>query len=111
MIVQPGEPDRSLLLRALRYTDKTLKMPPGKPLAPEVVAEFEAWVRAGASMPADQPKVDKRQAELWSLQKPQLPAIPAVSDQRLIRNDIDAFVVTGWTRKISPRRRKQISER
>jgi hypothetical protein len=93
VIVQPGEPDRSLLLRALRYTDKTLKMPPGKPLAPEVVAEFEAWVRAGASMPADQPKVDKRQAELWSLQKPQLPAIPAVSAQRLIRNDIDAFVV------------------
>ena len=59
-IVQPGEPDRSLLLRAIRYTDKSLKMPPGKPLAPEIVADFEAWVRAGAPMPADQPKADTK---------------------------------------------------
>src|SRR4029078_9669937 len=46
-IVQQGEPDRSLILRAIRYTDKNLKMPPGKALAPEIVADFEAWVRAG----------------------------------------------------------------
>ena len=38
--IQPGDPGRSLMLRALRHTDKNQKMPPGKPLAPEVVAEF-----------------------------------------------------------------------
>lgn len=65
--IQPGDPERSLLLRALRHTDKNLKMPPGKPLAPEVVAEFENWIRAGAPMSADQPKVDKNQTSLWSL--------------------------------------------
>jgi cytochrome c553 len=92
VIIQSGEPERSLLLRALRYTDKTLKMPPGKPLAPEVVADFEAWVRAGASMPVDQPKPDTKTAALWSLQRPQPPSIPDVRDKARIRNDIDAFI-------------------
>ena len=36
-----GDPDASLLIKALRYTDPNLKMPPGKSLAPEVVADFE----------------------------------------------------------------------
>jgi hypothetical protein len=92
VIIQSGEPERSLLLRALRYTDKTLKMPPGKPLAPEVVADFEAWVRAGAPMPADQPKAGAKTATLWSLQRPQPPSVPVVRDKARIRNDIDAFI-------------------
>ena len=52
-VIQPGDPDKSLLIRAIRYTDKDLKMPPGKPLGPEVVADFELWIRNGAPMPAD----------------------------------------------------------
>ncbi len=51
--VEPGQPDRSLLLRALRYQDKDLKMPPGKALPPDVVADFETWIRIGAPMPPD----------------------------------------------------------
>ncbi len=70
-IVQPGQPDKSLLLRALRYSDPQLKMPPGKPLAPEVVADFEAWIRDGATMPADLPGAIRKQPKLWSLDKPQ----------------------------------------
>src|SRR5947199_8869497 len=42
--IQPGDPEHSLLMRAIRYTDKNLKMPPGAPLAPELVAEFELWI-------------------------------------------------------------------
>src|SRR6476661_8890440 len=52
-VIESGQPERSLLLRAIRYQDKSLKMPPGKPLAPDVVADFETWIRAGAPMPAD----------------------------------------------------------
>src|SRR6202041_2044677 len=29
-VIQPGDPDHSLLIRAIRYTDKNLKMPPGE---------------------------------------------------------------------------------
>src|SRR5262245_36559219 len=35
-LFQPGDPDNSLLIRALRHTDKKLKMPPSDPLSPEV---------------------------------------------------------------------------
>ena len=29
-VIQPGDPEHSLLIRALRHTDAKLKMPPGK---------------------------------------------------------------------------------
>src|SRR5947209_11722824 len=51
-VIRPGEPDLSLLIRAIRYTDPKLKMPPGGALRPEVVGRFEAWVRDGAPLPA-----------------------------------------------------------
>src|SRR4249920_2838793 len=34
--IQPGDPEHSLLMHAIRYTDKNLKMPPGGPLSPEI---------------------------------------------------------------------------
>ncbi len=57
--ILPGNPDNSLLIRAIRHTDKKLKMPPGDPLSPEVVADFELWIREGASLPADAVATDK----------------------------------------------------
>ncbi len=49
--VVPGDPDKSLLIKAIRYKDDELKMPPKGKLAPEVVADFEAWVKRGAPDP------------------------------------------------------------
>ena len=40
-VIVPGDPDASLLVRAIRYTDAELKMPPDRRLAPEEVAAFE----------------------------------------------------------------------
>jgi len=31
--IRPGDPEGSLLIRAIRHTDKKLKMPPGDPLS------------------------------------------------------------------------------
>jgi uncharacterized protein DUF1553/uncharacterized protein DUF1549/cytochrome c len=47
----PGDPDKSLLIKAIRYKDEDLKMPPKGKLAPEIVADFEAWVKRGAPDP------------------------------------------------------------
>ncbi len=41
----PGDPDASLLIRAIRYTDKDLQMPPasaGGKLPPKQIADLEA---------------------------------------------------------------------
>ncbi|HZE95716.1 MAG TPA: PSD1 and planctomycete cytochrome C domain-containing protein, partial [Planctomycetota bacterium] len=49
--VVPGDPDRSLLVKAVRFTDDDLKMPPKKKLPPEQIADLEAWVKRGAPDP------------------------------------------------------------
>jgi hypothetical protein len=93
-VIQPGNPESSLLIRAIRYQDKNLKMPPGGALPPEIVAEFEAWVREGALLPEDRVSPAKKQSGLWSLTKPSLPALPAVKTQPWVRNEIDRFILS-----------------
>ena len=58
--IVPGDPDRSLLIKALRWTDENLQMPPKKALPKDVVDAFETWVRLGAPDPrgAAAPKAD-----------------------------------------------------
>jgi hypothetical protein len=95
--IKPGDPDRSLLIQALRY-DGELKMPPGAPLEPEVVSDFEQWVRMGAPDPRDgEEKVDLLPVgarEHWSLRPPQMPQLPAIRNEEWVRNPIDRFVLT-----------------
>jgi uncharacterized protein DUF1553/uncharacterized protein DUF1549/cytochrome c len=98
-VILPGDPEHSRLIRAISYTDNKLKMPPDSPLSPELLADFELWIREGASLPADPVTTDKKQRLLWSLQKPRLPVLPAVKDQGWIRNDIDRFILSGLEAK------------
>ena len=43
----PGDPDHSLLIQAVRQTHPRIKMPPGKKLKDEEIADLAAWVKAG----------------------------------------------------------------
>jgi hypothetical protein len=47
----PGDPDKSLLIKAIRYTDDDLQMPPKHQLPRGVVDDFVTWVRSGAPWP------------------------------------------------------------
>src|SRR5262245_53140268 len=44
-VIVPGKPEESLLIKAVRYTDEDLKMPPQHKLASEQIAELEQWVK------------------------------------------------------------------
>ncbi len=92
--IVPGDPERSLLVRALRRTDENLQMPPKKPLDPEQVADFEAWVKRGAPDPrvstAALPAPSKTH---WAFQPVKDPAPPAVRDASWARNPLDRFVL------------------
>src|SRR5262245_22355312 len=46
--VVPGKPGESLIIKAIRQTGDGPKMPPKGKLPPAVVADFEAWIAAGA---------------------------------------------------------------
>src|SRR5262245_14033300 len=49
--INPGKPDVSLLIQAVRQTGD-LKMPPKEKLTDREIADLVAWVRAGAPWPA-----------------------------------------------------------
>src|ERR1700735_4573415 len=100
-VIVPGDPEKSLLVHALRYQDKDLEMPPGKPLPVEVVADFETWIRAGAVIPDDASAVkpiDQRK-QFWSFQPPKDHAPPEVKRKDWARNDIDRFILAKLEQK------------
>lgn len=99
-----GQPDRSLIIKAMRYADPNLQMPPKEKLPESVVSDFENWVRMGApdarsGKAAAMLKTDedlKKAREHWAFQrvvKPEPPK-PKAHLKSWIQNEIDLFVLT-----------------
>lgn len=98
----PGEPDRSLLIQAVRHTDPDLAMPPRKPKLPENVQEsLVAWVKMGAPDPRDESESKPGRADKswWSLQPLADPPLPAPVDlpRDWAASPIDRFVYARLT--------------
>lgn len=47
----PGKPDKSLIIRAVRYSDRNLQMPPTDKLSDESIQILEQWIQSGAVDP------------------------------------------------------------
>src|SRR5689334_17095376 len=48
-VVVPGDPEKSPLIKAVRYTDENLQMPPkGEKLSDAKITDLENWVKMGA---------------------------------------------------------------
>src|SRR5438552_8663420 len=102
--IAPGDPEKSLLLRAVRYADPELRMPPPSEkarLSPQQLADFETWIRRGAPDPRTKaPAVRASEDRAWEIRKrwvfepPVDPAVPAVRGRAWIGNPVDAFVLS-----------------
>ena len=66
--VVPGNPQESLLLTAIHYADRDLKMPPKERLPDRVIGDFEKWIAGGAFWPAAAPQVDADTGRHWAFQ-------------------------------------------
>ncbi len=104
----PGQPEKSLLLQAVRQAGE-LKMPPKGKLSDQDVENLTVWVRKGAPWPETAgkdtnrtPTVAEVRARHWAFQPVRQPAIPAVQDAKGGRNPIDAFVLAGLKTKGMP---------
>ena len=105
-VIEPGEPDKSLLIRAIRYKDNDLRMPPDKKLPPRVVADFEKWVAMGSPDPRDAPldalaELDGLQAKsleegrrFWAFRPLSAPPAPAVENEEWVEEELDRFVLS-----------------
>src|SRR6187397_2934547 len=60
--IDPGKPEKSLLLTAVKYEDDGLKMPPKGKLPAAAIADLEAWIKIGAP----DPRLDKPKAKVAS---------------------------------------------
>ncbi|MBM4068880.1 MAG: DUF1549 domain-containing protein [Planctomycetes bacterium] len=98
--VVPGRPDASLLIKAIRYRDDELRMPPAGKLAQREIDTLVEWVRRGAPDPrvGAEPKksaIDSPKGQrFWSFVAPRLPKVPAVRDASWPRAAIDRFILT-----------------
>jgi mono/diheme cytochrome c family protein len=103
--IVPGQPEQSLLIRAIRQTDEDLKMPPKGKLSDKQIADFVQWVKIGAPYPAaaDAPKVRHRDPKHWSFQSPTDPQVPTVNQTSWPQSPLDAFILAKLEgEKLSP---------
>jgi len=95
----PGNPDKSLLIRAVRYTDSNLQMPPkGEKLSDAQIADLVAWVRMGAPDPrtgAAKGKYADASAKKtwWAFQPVKQQSPPAVQNKAWPVNPVDNFIL------------------
>ncbi|MBI5767901.1 MAG: PSD1 domain-containing protein [Verrucomicrobia bacterium] len=86
-VIRPGDPARSRLIEAVRYTNEDLQMPPKESLRPDEVAVLVEWVKRGApdprtTAPTDSPPkiaaMSLEQArEHWAFRPVIAPPVPA----------------------------------
>jgi len=94
--IVPGNPDQSLLIKAIRYTDPDLQMPPkDKKLTDQQISDLTAWVKMGAPDPrtgSTGPKNDPN-AKHWAWQPVKNYNPPAVAAAAWCRTPVDNFIV------------------
>ncbi len=98
--IVPGDADGSLLIRAVRYSDPDMQMPPEARLSDAEIADLERWVTMGAPDPRSSAtkfagkQIDVAAArEFWSLRPLTTPAPPPVQDAGWPAGDIDRFTL------------------
>ncbi len=94
--VVPGDLEKSLMVKAVRYKDEKLQMPPDEALSDKQVADIEAWIRMGAPDPRTEttsvaPDPAKAK-QFWSFKKPVLPPIPVLKHDAADLTPIDRLV-------------------
>ncbi len=105
--IEPGHAAKSLLLAAVKWTTKDLRMPPEEDerLTPAEIASLERWIDRGAVWPggaeapaaaaggADEP--DRIASDHWAFQPIERPEVPDVADPEWAGSPIDAFIHAG----------------
>lgn len=104
-VIVPGEPDKSVLIWAIRHQDGFDMPDAGPKLEGGVISDFEAWVRMGAPDPRDKkptqldldnavpwPDLLEKRSQWWSFQPLRITRPPQVENEAWNKNPIDRFV-------------------
>lgn len=105
--IVPGEPQRSLLIAAVRHADSAPRMPPTGKLTAAQIADLETWIQGGASDPRSTPAEDSGGGSpmargpltiaegraFWSFRPLADPPVPPVKNGQWPRGAIDRFLL------------------
>lgn len=98
--VVPGNPDKSLLIKAISYKDPDLQMPPkGEKLTDQQINDLITWVKMGAPDPRTGSANAKYKGgtdaarQHWAFQPPKLTPPPAVKQTEWVKTPVDAFIL------------------
>ncbi|HUR46480.1 MAG TPA: PSD1 and planctomycete cytochrome C domain-containing protein [Candidatus Saccharimonadales bacterium] len=96
--VVPGDLEKSLLIKAVRYKDEDLQMPPkGEKLSDAQISDLEAWVKMGAPDPRTVGKLAGSKTDAakshWAFQPVTKPLVPTVKQSDWIQTPVDAFIL------------------
>jgi cytochrome c553 len=108
--IVPGDPEKSLLIHAIRRDEGFPRMPKKKPMLPAAtIAAFVEWIKQGAPWPATTTSAVKpaatpapitaEQRAWWAFQPLARPAVPAVANAEWVKTDIDRFVLARLERE------------
>lgn len=102
-IIVPGDPGKSRLIEAIKWTDPDLRMPPKKQLTSQQIQWLETWVKLGAPDPRESNAGTASKAKLgmdlesgrkwWAFQPVKELTPPAVKDKVWVQRKIDPFIL------------------
>jgi hypothetical protein len=106
----PGQPEKSLLIEAVRYQNGQLQMPPSSKLPDSAVALLQEWIKRGAPFPGPNEVGESKAAvsladgrKFWSFQPPRVAALPEIQNKSWPRRRLDAFLLAELEkRNLSP---------
>src|SRR5580765_944486 len=98
-----GDPEKSLVIKAIRQTDPDFKMPPSGKLTREQIDDLTRWVAMGAPWPGSdkepvkaakkaEKEITEKDREHWAYRAINRPAVPTVKNHAWVANPIDAFI-------------------
>ena len=98
--IVPGDPENSLLIKAVRYTDPDLQMPPkGEKLSEAQINDLIAWIKMGApDSRAARPATETAAyggngKDHWAFKPVHKPQPPAIQNVAWVKNDLDRFIL------------------
>lgn len=97
----PGQPEKSLLLHAVRYAKDELRMPPTGKLPDDKIALLAEWIKMGAPWPGGAKtttgpalgKITDEDRRYWAFQPVKAHQVPDSKDPLWAKNPIDRFVL------------------
>lgn len=110
----PGDIEKSLLVKAIRYTHEDLQMPPSGKMKDIDIAALTAWVKMGApwptakgaepatgtpAAPASEYVIKPEQKQFWSFQPVRKMAPPAVKNKSWVKSPLDQFILANLEAK------------